>query len=152
MNGNALIVEKAREWIGVPFLHAGRTKKGVDCVGLIVGVARELRLGDKNGEPLERRDEKGYGRSGRAQRLVFALSDALCAVSEKEAKPGDVALFRIGAHAQHVGFLSTLEEGGASTVIHALENVGKVAEHRLCDSWRKRIVGIYRVNSLRALT
>jgi cell wall-associated NlpC family hydrolase len=39
------IVDTARGWLGVPYRHQGRRKdKGVDCVGLIIGVGAELGL------------------------------------------------------------------------------------------------------------
>ena len=39
------VVTAAREWIDTPFHHQARLKGvGVDCVGLVIGVARELAL------------------------------------------------------------------------------------------------------------
>jgi hypothetical protein len=38
-----LIVEAARSWVGTPFMHQQSLKGvGVDCVGVILGVGREL--------------------------------------------------------------------------------------------------------------
>jgi cell wall-associated NlpC family hydrolase len=36
------IIAEARTWIGVRFLHQGRTRHGVDCVGLVACVMRSL--------------------------------------------------------------------------------------------------------------
>jgi cell wall-associated NlpC family hydrolase len=32
--------EAARQWLGVPFVHQGRTEWALDCVGLLVMAAR----------------------------------------------------------------------------------------------------------------
>ena len=39
------VVTVARSWIGTPFHHLARVRgAGVDCIGLVIGVARELAL------------------------------------------------------------------------------------------------------------
>jgi hypothetical protein len=40
----AQVVSAAREWIGVPFRHQGRTRDGVDCAGVVIKVAHALGL------------------------------------------------------------------------------------------------------------
>lgn len=36
------VIEQAREWVGVKFLHQGRTRHGADCLGFIAAVLAEL--------------------------------------------------------------------------------------------------------------
>jgi cell wall-associated NlpC family hydrolase len=38
------VVAAARAWVGVPYRHQGRSRLGVDCIGLAIVVARELDL------------------------------------------------------------------------------------------------------------
>ena len=39
------VVREAKTWLGTPFHHQGRLKGvGVDCAGVIVCVAKELKL------------------------------------------------------------------------------------------------------------
>ena len=38
----ALLVAEARRWVGVPYVHQGRTRFGVDCIGLILCVRDAL--------------------------------------------------------------------------------------------------------------
>src|SRR5687767_7481722 len=38
------VIGVARNWLGVPYRHQGRSRLGVDCIGLAVVVARELDL------------------------------------------------------------------------------------------------------------
>jgi hypothetical protein len=45
MTTRAQVATQARAWIGTPFAHQHRARGvGVDCVGLVIGVARELGL------------------------------------------------------------------------------------------------------------
>ena len=40
------VVRMARTWLGTPYHHQGRVKgAGVDCGGLVIGVARFLMIG-----------------------------------------------------------------------------------------------------------
>lgn len=38
MIGRSQLVQEARAWVGVPYIHQGRTRYGVDCVGLVLCV------------------------------------------------------------------------------------------------------------------
>ena len=40
------IIAKARSWIGIEYRFRGRSRQGIDCSGLVVGVAKELKLFD----------------------------------------------------------------------------------------------------------
>ncbi|MFP3017550.1 MAG: hypothetical protein ACEY3E_01265 [Candidatus Tisiphia sp.] len=60
------IAAEARTWLGTKYHHQGRLKKsyasngGVDCIGLIMGVAMELRLVGADGKLLAKFDETSY--------------------------------------------------------------------------------------------
>lgn len=38
MIGRDQLVSEARSWVGVPYIHQGRTRYGVDCIGLVLCV------------------------------------------------------------------------------------------------------------------
>ncbi len=143
------IVAQARGWIGTPFHHQGRIKGvGCDCLGLIVGVAAELNLTDEQGLLLSNYDQPNYSPLPDGRGLRAAVSLHLRELSSAgEALDGDIPLIRFDADPQHVGILSTLPDG-AQAIIHCYSNAGKVVEHRLNDTWRKLIVGIYRFPTL----
>lgn len=126
------IVAAARSWLGTPFHHQGRVKGvGVDCAGLVLGVAAEL------GIAIE--DRRGYGRrpdSDELQRLVRAR---LAELALADARPGDVFLAAIDGRAQHLGFVT--EHG----ILHAYAPAHRVVEHRLDLAWAGRIVGAFRL-------
>ena len=147
------IIRAARGWIGTPFHHQGRVKGvGVDCIGLLVGIARELELTDDKGILLADYDQPNYSPLPDGMGLKTAVSLRLLELpSIGEASRGDVYLFRFQQDPQHVGILSELPDG-APGIIHCYSNSGKVVEHRLNDTWRNLIVAAYRFPNLQADT
>jgi cell wall-associated NlpC family hydrolase len=125
-------------WLNTPYQHQGRLKSiGVDCSGLIIGIARELGLKNKHGEPIQ--DLVGYPR---ALKPDF-LETVLLAQFDRTDTPqlGDMILFRIKRTPQHLGILT--QDG----FIHAYAEVGKVVETRWDAYWRERVVAYYRWGS-----
>lgn len=120
------IVTAARAALGTRFRHQGRVPgRGLDCVGLVAVVGRELGLTDY--------DVIDYARLP-DERAMRAHIDAAGLAPVDRAQPGDVALMRFTRAAQHVGILTE------TTLIHAWMQAGRVVEHRLDASWRNRIV------------
>lgn len=144
----------ARGWVGTRFTHQGRMKKtethkgGVDCLGLLVGVAEELELRVLSAEfgevPLSRFDSRDYGHNPECYRLRDVLAAVMEVVPFSEMQPGDIVLMRLETMPQHVGIISDYAGGGLG-LIHAYAAARKVVEHRLDEVWRERIVGVYRV-------
>ena len=128
MDSNALIAD-ARAWVGVPFRHQGRSRSGIDCIGLLRELAAAHGYTDH--------DETGYSRLPFDGRMRAVLTQYLDSVSDLLA--GDVVLMSFAGAETHVALYT--ERG---TIIHAYQPRGKVVEHRLDDKWRRRIVGIYR--------
>nr|MBL8412736.1 C40 family peptidase [Dechloromonas sp.] len=127
------VVAAARNLIGTPFRHQGRLPGiGLDCAGLVVVIAHELGI--------PHRDVAGYGRRPFQGQLeaVLASQPGLQSVAVADLVEGDLLLMRFGRDPQHLA----IHAGG--TIIHAAEEFGKVAEHRLDDTWRRRIVAAYR--------
>ncbi len=124
-------MESARGWLGTPFKHQGRTKNiGVDCLGLLVGVAAELELG------LEKLDELGYGHFPDSDYLQQKLAEAMEVIDAPMA--GSIGLFVIDGRAQHLGIF------GEGTLIHAYAPMRKVVEHGFTQEWRVRLIKVYR--------
>jgi len=150
-----LIVKEAESWIGTRFHHQGRLKKlnkdhtgGVDCIGLVVGVARDLNLkshkSDKTGKllPLYKFDQVDYAREPQGQRLKAALDDFLTPIAKEDLEPGDIILFTIVKYPQHVGIVCEHPYGGLC-IIHALEVSRFVCSHALDEKWLDRACGFY---------
>lgn len=127
------IESAARELIGVPWVHQGRTEQGVDCVGLGVLAFRA------NG--IEVSDREDYSRDPDGT-LRAELTRALGAPVNGPPQPGDVALMTYPHTERHVGIVS--QDAHGLTLIHADSRRGKVVEHGIDYRWRRRIVGVWR--------
>ena len=141
------IVRSARSYIGTRFCHQGRRKAsqydrgGVDCLGLLVGVARECAL-MKDGMPLCAFDECDYGHIPDAKRLYKALNVHLLKVEKTQVKPADVLLIEMDSSPQHVGIVADGKYG--LNVIHAYAPARGVVEHRLDDEWWQKVKAVFR--------
>lgn len=124
-------VAEARTWIGVPFVHQGRNRLGVDCIGLVLVVCRALGLSDA--------DPRGYGRAPNGAALLRGLAQYARPLRPDEAQAGDLLLMRFLRDPQHVGIAT--DHG----ILHAYGGAGRVVETSLPPSWRRRIVRAYGV-------
>lgn len=127
------VVRQARTWLNTPYHHQGRLKGvGVDCAGLIIGVAHELQLSAFDiGGYTARPDGDSLRQACQAQMQPLAIA-AL--------QPGDVLLFQFDAHPGHLGFFS-----GPDTLLHAYLPRRRVVEHALDAAWWRQVVGCYRL-------
>jgi NlpC/P60 family putative phage cell wall peptidase len=129
-----LIIAEARTWIGTPFHHQGRVKgAGVDCIGLAIGVGKELGL-----VPTEFNYD-GYRRTPYGRTLVDVMRDSGFVDEVYEPHHGDILVFRIDMDPQHVGFLSD-----CGTMIHSYAQSRKVCEARYDSVWRSRYVTAFK--------
>lgn len=130
------MVAEARKWLGTPYQHQGRLRGvAVDCVGLVIGVARGLGLADGwRDQPYRKFPDEAY---------VRAVLDAHLEPSGATPAPGDVALLRWRRTANHIAIA-----GNADTIIHAYYLPSKVVEHRIDEDWCERIVALYRFRGL----
>ncbi len=136
------IAHTARGWIGTRFHHQGRLKKsynhsgGVDCLGLLIGVAKELNL------PYSRYDENNYSHYPDTDRLRNRLASVMQEIDINNILSGDILLLNIDGNPQHLAIAG--EISGELTMIHAYAPARQVVEHLIDDLWRSRIVAIYR--------
>lgn len=143
------IVTCARSWRGTRFAHQGRVKAqgahsgGVDCLGLLSGVASELGLRARDGSFLAEHDMRAYSKSPDGALLQSRLAVLLLSIEEAHMRPGDVALFALDGRPQHLAILSDYGVGELG-MIHAYAPARCVVEHRLDEAWRKRLVCLYR--------
>lgn len=129
----------ARELIGVPWVHQGRTPQGVDCVGLGV-----LALRSNGITVLDRQDYSRDPDGTLRAELTRVLGPAVAsgARAGAQARPGDVVLMTYPHTERHVGIVS--QDAHGLTLIHADSRRGAVVEHRIDHRWNRRIVGVWR--------
>lgn len=130
MPTRADIVAIARDWLGVPFAHQGRTRAGVDCGGLliVVGEAAGLRI----------TPPAVYSQSPDPSLIHDTLLAHCERIDLSQRQPGDVLLFSFAGEPRHVGIASDIG------VIHAWAKPGRVVEHRLDSVWLGRLRACWR--------
>jgi NlpC/P60 family putative phage cell wall peptidase len=132
----AQVVAAARSWLGTRWHHQGRVKgAGVDCAGLVIGVARELGIADV--------DFANYSRFpvGRTLRDVCGLY--MTRINPEDVQPGDVLLMAFVTEPQHLAIVAEFD--GRPTIIHAFADARGVVENDLAEPWISRIRGAYRM-------
>ena len=126
------IVEIARSWLNVPWRHQGRTRLGVDCVGLITIPAKTLGLSDYDFFDYERipgqDPEKFLVHFRKTCRQIFPVTAA---------REGDILIFTDRRFPVHAGIKASLE--GFPSVIHATMAYYRVRETRFTSDWEKAL-------------
>ena len=137
----AKLIKEARTYLGVPWVHQGRTKRGVDCAGFILLAMWSLGI--------KAESMKGYARQPDGILLKQTLDNqtSLRPLTHNEIpQAGDIILLRIKKHPQHVALLTdsnTAELG----MIHSYNGGNKkVIEHDFSEYWQKKVVQVYRLN------
>lgn len=138
------IVEKAREYLGTPWVHRGREKGvAVDCAGLIICVAYELGILPDLNTP----GYVNYPRRPEGNRLLLAVEGATKRVHIDKMQPGDIVLFRISDDPQHLGFVG--DKGSPLSLIHAyIRGPRRVVEHVFDEDWKTLIMGVYQFSGV----
>jgi cell wall-associated NlpC family hydrolase len=128
MTDRTRVVAAARDWIGTPFHHQARLKAvGVDCIGLVIGVARELDMVQQDF------DVTGYSRYPDGRALMAMAREKMTWVPLDQMQIGDVVVVGFDKLPQHFGIIGDYRHGGFS-IIHAASAYGKVVEQRLMFS------------------
>ena len=140
------IVEAARRYIGVPFVHQGRSSRGLDCVGLLWLAYADC------GVHLD--PHRSYPGEPDTAELVLRITASLgnpvvvSPVRSSDLQLGDVVLLVLPRekNPHHVGLVANYPLGGFS-LIHAHSMAkprGRVIEHRLANDHVSRITHVFR--------
>ena len=124
------LVFQARQWVGVPFLHQGRTRHGCDCLGYIGGV-----LGELDSRAALELLPINYGRE--PQSLMMDILTKHSRQIPLQAAALLLIQWPQTEFASHAAIYT-----GAS-IVHAYEAVGKVVEHGYRAPWPARTVSIW---------
>lgn len=132
------IVAEAREWLGTPFHHQARAKNaGVDCIGLIVAIAKKFGFAHTDIAAYPHQPIHGiFINAINAQTLLVPLDDV---------QIGDMLLFKFEAEPQHIALVS---ETYPLTMIHAYAQARRCVEHEVDCSWKARLCGSRRFKEL----
>ena len=128
------IIHEARQWIGVPWRHQGRSRMGVDCVGLIVVVAAKFGLHPTGDVP-------NYGRRAFDQSLLESLAANGCErIAPRYFEPADVIAFHHGHLTCHLGLAAP-----DGRLIHSFARRRRVVEEPLGEWWLERMTSAWRL-------
>jgi NlpC/P60 family putative phage cell wall peptidase len=133
------VVAAARGWIGTPYRHQARLKGvGVDCIGLVICVARDGGL-----VPADF-DINGYRRRPDGTTLMRLSRENMVQIRQDEMQAGDVVVVAFDTDPQHFAILADYRHGGLS-MIHAASGHGHVIETRLMFSRALRFVAAFQL-------
>ena len=128
------VLGAANGWLGTPYQHqASRKGAGCDCLGLVRGVWREIYGAEPRPVPPY---SPNWAEKSARETLLEAARACLMPIEGHDARPGDIALFRMHPKApcKHIGILS-----GPTTMIHAYWGRAVIETH-LVPYWAKRWV------------
>lgn len=116
------VVRAARGWLGTPFHHQASVKGvGCDCIGLIAGVAAELRMPEA-ARWLSDVRRSSYTAEPDPRMLLDAASEYLAEIPIAQLRMADIPLMRVprGTRPQHFGILSS---DNPCYIVHAYARV-----------------------------
>ena len=138
MPNSSDIITAARTYLGVPWRHQGRGRRGLDCAGLIVRVARDLGLSDY--------DATGYRRHAQGQSFVEHFRRNMDQLPVPNMRPGDVLVFADAAYPCHAAIVA--EKYGRPSIVHAHATRRKVVEELYAAEWPDKVKFCFRFRGL----
>jgi len=120
------LVDQARKYVGIPWLHQGRSVAGVDCIGVLLGVSDAF--------DVYYEDMQGYARTPEGHVFLRQLLKFF-PISRSAPQAGSIGVFRQGSFPCHVGIFGE-DNKKHLTLINASIKHRKVVEERFVpESW-----------------
>lgn len=135
----AEVPEWVAEYVGLPFAEHGRERSGVDCWGLIrLVLAEQFGVGvpSYGGDYASTTDQDELGRLIRGEMAPWRE------VTGRE-RAGDGVLLRVRGQPIHVGLVIA-----PGWMLHVQRDIDSTLERYDGPRWAKRIIGIYRHESM----
>lgn len=123
-----MIVSSARSYVGTKFAPHGRSRRGIDCAGLIVLVARDL------GVPCA--DVQKYPMVESDLLLLNSLRKSFCEIRRRD-EIGSILSFRTN-YTEHAGILV-----GRRRIVHAWRRKKEVVESEMPENFESSISGAF---------
>lgn len=135
------LIVQARMLVGTPFVHQGRSRHGVDCIGLLKLSASNAGLDLEAASGLA--DRAIYQRA--PSRLLLDRTQLAC-TRVKTPEPGLLVLFRFPhiSVPQHFGVLTERK-----TLVHADAKQLRVVEHNYSGMWLRLTHSFWRLPGVR---
>lgn len=133
-----LIAPWASPFIGIPFVHGGRTRDGIDCYGLCVLVFTEVFKIDLPAYALDWSSRADW------PRLTEAIEQGRRdwePIPRAAVTIGDAVLLAIAGAPLHVGIIAGTDP---LRMLHAEQGINTCLERLDSIVWARRIAGFYR--------
>ena len=138
MATRADICAAALTWQWTPYHHGAYLKEvGCDCIGLLIGVAREVGILPESWRPCVYSPQWHVHRNEELLRETLHTLGAPC-LPLAERLPGHILLFKFGKVCSHAAIL--LPE---HRIIHAVRSVRRVVVTTLTGDWLLRLQAVY---------
>lgn len=130
---------------GTPWRHQGRSRDGMDCLGLARFCYAAYGILDKTNYSQDPRD--GDLENGVVERFgpPVAIGRKLNGVSDSVLRVNDLVVMAFPRVVRHVGIIGDHPDG--FSLIHTDAMVKRVTEHRLDIHWLRRIRFVHRLES-----
>lgn len=136
MSAVDVFLAAARSYIGTPWVHQGRSRDGIDCLGLVVECARL-----SHGNTVDVRD---YAPQAQDETMLQMCQQHMERVLISDVLPGDVVICKYG-NQRHMAIVGDYPAPGELSLVHASSLFGRVVEHRLDDTWRRLMFAAFRL-------
>lgn len=129
------VLAEALTWLGTPFHHMARLKGlrgGVDCGQILAAVFEVVgKIPHVETDPYSMQ----HALHSSDEWYIRYLQKFATEISEKEAKPGDIVIYRVGRCYSHAGILI---EPWPGKIIHAVNDAGVILSHGTQEGFLKR--------------
>lgn len=134
------VLALARTYLGCPWKHRGRTRTGIDCVGLLIVVGKEFGLHNYL-------DDVAYRRLSVGSDLIKPFVEHCDRIPDlNKLCSGDILVMRDTLFPQHVVMVA--EESGRLSIVHATVHRGAVVEEAMTEDWRRKIISGFKFRGL----
>lgn len=127
------IIVETRTWLDVPWRHQGRSRDGVDCVGLPVMVGEALGVWDVPKEQYIR----DYTMRPQPSEFLRLVKTHMKRIPMASARNGSVLIFREPRVPCHAGILE-VDSAGQRWLYHAYAVTRKVIREAMSDEREER--------------
>ena len=120
------VVKFARSYVGTRWAHCGRSRSGLDCVGLLVCVGRDLGL--------EIEDLTGYKRTPDSKVFLEHIRKQSVPGNRERIRPGSIILLKQVFYPCHCGIATFID--ARPYIVHAALKQRRVVEEPLTPMWK----------------
>ena len=139
---NKKVADTAIDWVKskVPYEFKGASRRGCDCIGILVGILHELGYILDFNLPYYPKDWSLH--KGNEEKIINGLLKYANEIPLKDMTPGDILIFHYGRYHSHIGIYV-----GNYEIIHCYEEANKCVYGVILHSaWEKRLRKAYRLD------